>query len=495
MKKSDAQLEQDYLRLHPASIVFFMIRGVKELYALLPLLTILYVNVSKAIGKITTLFLVIAIAVVYLILSASLSWYFYQYRVESGALLVKQGVWKKTKTWISKERIQSINTSEHVIDRIFGLVQLQVETAGGSKPEAILSSISLAEAARISAVLEYDAGNLVDAESSRTEAQAVATMDEPKMTLSSKRLFLHSSLSSKFGVALVLISGLWQVWDDWFKSSDIFSIFAAWLGESWKIMIVIFILLFAWVAAIFLSYLTDYNFSLRLHDHKLIIERGLLEKKQVTLTSRRIQAIHMIKYPLKRLFGWVSVRAILAGITENKDKTTVLFPMVNKNKVEDMLHQFVQAYEIPQEWNKLTTKARRYHIFMPFLFSSIVVIPAIAFIPSPYGWFALLLPVLVSLYGLLAYKQTAWAVGQDHIAIQYGAFSHHHVIVPRRRIQWQRMTQTPFQARRGIASLSIALTSGKGPSIYAIRYAPEAEVRRIQDWLSREKRREELKHE
>ena len=52
--------------------------------------------------------------------------------------------------YISLERIQTVNTSEGIFQRIFGLVRVQIETAGGTDgPEVSLTAITKAEAEQL----------------------------------------------------------------------------------------------------------------------------------------------------------------------------------------------------------------------------------------------------------------------------------------------------------------------------------------------------------
>ncbi len=61
-----------------------------------------------------------------------LAWRRFTYRMEDDEFRVESGVITKKKKYISLERIQTVNTSEGIFQRIFGLVRVQIETAGGT---------------------------------------------------------------------------------------------------------------------------------------------------------------------------------------------------------------------------------------------------------------------------------------------------------------------------------------------------------------------------
>ena len=59
-------------------------------------------------------------------------------------------VFVRKNRYIRFERIHSVDVSEGIIQRLFGLVKVNIETAGGSKAEAVLSAIRKEEAERLS---------------------------------------------------------------------------------------------------------------------------------------------------------------------------------------------------------------------------------------------------------------------------------------------------------------------------------------------------------
>lgn len=121
-------------RLHPVSILYFLIHSGKELAGLLPLIPFCIFLIHRVFGKeidrIVLTACVIAAAAVMLIVFAWLRWRRFVYRVEDGVLYMEHGLWVRRKLWITKERIQSLNITVSLYDRMFGLVRLEMETSG-----------------------------------------------------------------------------------------------------------------------------------------------------------------------------------------------------------------------------------------------------------------------------------------------------------------------------------------------------------------------------
>src|SRR5690606_28173154 len=80
-----------------------------------------------------------------------------EYWFEDDELRIESGLFVKKKRYIPFDRIQSLDYTEGIFHRPFGLVKVKVETAGGSsmkKAEGELTAITKAAADRIKIELE-----------------------------------------------------------------------------------------------------------------------------------------------------------------------------------------------------------------------------------------------------------------------------------------------------------------------------------------------------
>ncbi len=85
-----------------------------------------------------------------------LSWIRFTYAVEEDRLVVRKGVWQREVRTIYRSRIHSVNVEQPLLQRMFGVVRVSVETAsgGGIEPEAIFEALSRKEAAVIRRLTE-----------------------------------------------------------------------------------------------------------------------------------------------------------------------------------------------------------------------------------------------------------------------------------------------------------------------------------------------------
>lgn len=92
----------------------------------------------------------------FLIVHAFLQWLRFTYRIEDGEFRIESGVFVRKKRYIKLGRIHSIDISEGIIQRIFRLVKVNIETAGGTQADAVLSAISKRDAERINAFISAE---------------------------------------------------------------------------------------------------------------------------------------------------------------------------------------------------------------------------------------------------------------------------------------------------------------------------------------------------
>ncbi len=149
--------------------------------------------------------------------STGLRYVFYlseqELRLEYGVLIRKQ-------RYIPFERIQSVQISAGILQRMFGLVKVQVETAGaGNKAEFVLAALSRQKAEALREILQAG-GNITD----RAE-EAPAGIE---YHLSTRALLLLASTSNGIGVAISALLVIVSQLDDFFCPTK-------YLGKNWPI--------------------------------------------------------------------------------------------------------------------------------------------------------------------------------------------------------------------------------------------------------------------
>src|SRR5690625_198609 len=133
-------------RLHPTAMIFKMLEMIKDsILGLLPLAVLIFRD-----GFFSYIFLILIGIAVIMIISSVVYWLRFTYEVKDDEIRIEQGLFVRKKRYISKNRIQSIDLTQSVIHRIFGLTKVQIETAGSDRDvDASLSSVQRVEGERI----------------------------------------------------------------------------------------------------------------------------------------------------------------------------------------------------------------------------------------------------------------------------------------------------------------------------------------------------------
>src|SRR5690554_5322064 len=144
------------MRLHPVTIISNALKFLREW--LVPLLILIIFGKRGEEATSWDFFfstILPLLILVFTIVEGVFSWWRFSYRLEEGELRIEQGVFLRKKRYIPFERIQSISISQGIVQRIFGLVKLNVETAGGGlgETEAELTAITREEAKRIENII------------------------------------------------------------------------------------------------------------------------------------------------------------------------------------------------------------------------------------------------------------------------------------------------------------------------------------------------------
>ncbi|ANF95364.1 PH domain-containing protein [Paenibacillus bovis] len=145
-------------RMHPLYIAFAVLRTVKNLAFLLILAA---VRILSGDGLSASVYWTIGGFVLLLLLSGLYqigTWRRFTYHEEEDRFVIQSGLLQRREKAIYYSRIHSVSIDQPLIQRLLGVVQLKIETPGGSSDgDAVLEVLSAAEAERLQQMLEQAA--------------------------------------------------------------------------------------------------------------------------------------------------------------------------------------------------------------------------------------------------------------------------------------------------------------------------------------------------
>ncbi|XOK62044.1 PH domain-containing protein [Paenibacillus elgii] len=482
MKTSSVKTSEG--RLHPFAAVLVSLQIVKGL--IVPLLVIFLSKHSRS-GSSTPLYFQVGWSLVALagsVVWGFLSWRRFRYEVSDEQLKVTQGVFVQKKTFIPLERIQSVDVTEGVLHRLFGLVRVEVQTAGGQKPEAVFSALARGDAARLRSMLEPGKA---------PQAQGQPGSEPAKLRLTYKlpagSLFIAALTTGGFGVSVSLLAAVMGKLDELFPDFHVYRYLWNALDAAMIPLFALGILLVAWMIATIVSVLKFANFTITRKENKLLLTRGLLERRQVTVPLRRIQAIRIVEEPLWQLFGYSALYAETVGYGAQKGENAHLFPLLRNREIGEFVKRMTPQFEVPASLKHHALPRRALWCYMLPIPLVLALGAAAAGLIAPWAYAGLLLCPLVMIWQWWRCRSAGWSGEGRMLVLRFRRLAKTTAVIPLSRVQSVSVEIGPLQRRLGLSTLQIAVASGGRGAFFRLAGLPEQEARELARWyMDRNKR-------
>lgn len=403
---------------------------------------------------------VLAVVGALLVAIAIASWWSTTYEVGGDILRVRSGVLRRTVDTIPISRITALDARRGVVQRVFGVWEVRVQTPGdGEGSTATLTCLTERSLAELRAAL---AQGRADAIHPAADAGGAA----PLAMLSTRMLLLATVTGVSIPLLLAGAGVAWSRLRDVIGDDRMRSIDQALLGRgSGPIVILVGLALLALLIGTVLAALRLARFTLVRDGDRLRTTRGLLSQRSDTILVDRVQAIRIVEGFWRRMLGYCSLEAEVAGI---RDGTTdrALFPLLRTATAERLV-----ALALPElRWvttplRPVPRRARRRYFTAPVAVAAVLTAALLLVL---HGWWMALAGVPIPAAALVAAAQardTGWAVDAATVTIRWRRVLSRHTVIARvRRVQLTRTGASVFARRAGLATLAVALSSGRSAS-------------------------------
>lgn len=409
------------------------------------------------------------------------SWLRFTYRVDGDELQIKKGVFVRKELYLTKDRIQVIDITEGLLQRIFGLVKVEVKSAGSGTEGATISAITRGEALELRTLLRGESTPKVEKIEEELEE---AKKEVLTWKLSGRDLFLAALTSGNFGLIASILGAISGQLDQFITEENINYIFdqIPGLGNTSVfvgIMIIIFVVsyIFSFIGVIF-QYA---DFKVEKMNNELHITSGLLERKHTTVPFDRIQALRFVEGIFREPFGYGMLFVESAGFQQkNTERSIVLAPFIKKEKLEYFFNEFIEDYEEPE--TKITPPKRA---FLRYLrrpnYLLLMTVPIIWWFWE-LGWvfFGFLIPA--TFLGWLRFNDAVLSINEHTLKLQYRILAKRTAFVKKKRAQVSELTVNPFQSYKKLASINVTAASGAGGKVFSITDIDNEEAYKILKW-------------
>ncbi|WP_137744399.1 PH domain-containing protein [Robertmurraya siralis] len=476
-------------RLHPITAMLNALKMFKEL--IIPFLLIVVFG-SRGSGM--GLLPLIGVGVVLLIIIASgiISWLRYTYRIEENELRIEYGLFVRKKRYIPFERIQSLDFSEGLLHRPLGLVKVKVETAGsnGLEAEAVLTAITKNEANEIHDILQKSRANgRIDPS---LEAEDVPELEEEVLyKITMKELLLLASTSGGVGVVISAVFAFIFQFEEIIPYETVFHEIKEIISSGVVFVSILVFLGFAlaWIVAVVGMILKYGNFILKKVDDDLIITRGLLEKRQLTIPLNRIQGIRISENLLRQPLGYASVYIESAGgsVGDTEGSSANILPFIKKTRIRDIIEENIPGYIVSNEVTPAPKRALKRYIIRGTLIL-IPVVPICLYFFQLWGLLTLVFLPFLALWGYLCYRDAGWHLEGNQLKLSYRSIVKNTVLMQKNKIQSLSMKESHFQRKRDLATIGATVMSGLSGAGGSVVDLEEEDVLTIYHWYSRDEK-------
>ena len=440
-------------RLHRAAIAVLALGALRE--AAFPIVILLGASLAgrgldTAALQRSGLYLVLGVGIA--TLTGYLRWRSTSYSVDEQGVHYRTGIVSTKQTTVPLGRIQGLDTVAGPVQRLFGVVALHVQSAGGgAKGEIVLEAVGPTAVERVR-----------EAVGSRRPGAAAEDHPMPERRLGRRELVIGALTAGQLGVILPALAASTQLFGNAISSERDIEDATRLLPDTpggWELALAA-LLAVAWGLSAIGSIVSFAGFAVARDGDRLRIRRGLLQRSDAVVPVRRIHAVRVVEGVLRRPFGLAALRLEVAGYAEERSAARTLFPLLRRHEVAAFLAELLpELADEPDGLAAPPARAARRYVLPPALAGAVAGAAACLLVPAAAPWPLLAAPGL-ALNGWWSFRAAGWRLRDGRLALRSRTLARTTLLTPAARLQQHATAQNPFQRRAGLADLAVAV--GKG---------------------------------
>ncbi len=406
------------------------------------------------------------------------------YELTDGEIKCQRGVLFKKAAVLPYANIHSVNKKQSLFQKWFGIAELKVDS--GATGKAFAAEITILEDTAVvdrlmAEIKARQGGTPLPAE----DAPAVCEVRENLYQFPSKLKVVYSLLSMcGAALAIVFIGGL-AVTAVHLLSPLIHFVTEEGLGPVafaavLSLLALVVVSALSLVGSLLSAFVAYHNFQIQKTGDDIEISYGLFVRQTNTFKLSRVKAIKILRGPVKRLFGFVTVQIEVVGYgvetgSGKSDETEnaghgILFPLCGRKQVAAMLETILPGYA-PSPiahtsgsygafvlWGLVwAAVATGYSVAVSTVLLLLFSAPATAFTVSLWlhavGWGIAAIVILI--VGALQWNSAGLAILDNTLTLQNGGFIRRTTVINASNVVALENITTPCRQKRGIYTYKI----------------------------------------
>lgn len=415
-----------------------------------------------------TFFLIVVGIVAYL---KYLNFTFYlDYKNEE--FVINEGILNKTKTIIQLNKIQQVNINQSLLQRLIGVYELDVDTAGSNKKEGNIKAISHLLALGLKARLmeNEQVDNYTD--SPEVVSDVIDAEAHPFISISFLSLLkvgITSNYVKSLGLILAFFATVFENSKNFISQYDFDDEkIDAYLDKSsiiQSVAIITFLLLSSVLIINLVRVVFRYfDYKIARQNGSLLLSFGLLSTKSTIIKPEKVQIVTVTRNFFQKKMNILELKIKQATSGEKEDRKSVIeIPGCNEMESVEILK--LLFLKTPEKGMMLKPNYRKL-VFSIFLS---IVLPLAAYFAfanyiEPRFWdYAYLVPLYVFFVGSIVffgYKNNRLFINDDFIIKQSGAWDVDNIIIEPGKIQAVTTSQLFWHKSADIGSITIHTAGG-----------------------------------
>lgn len=458
---------------HKFTIFSEIFREIKS--GIIPIFILLISADSKFLNKYGGSYVVILVAVVFLLLVigfAILKWNNNIYCIQDEGIYIKHGILEVHERTVPFAQVHTADISSSLVQRLFNVNKLDIDTAGGKATESEISILlSKQEALRLKSIIFKENKN-------RDEVGIILESNTEEFNTSLKDLIVMASMSSNMLAGIFIIVAFYFNIEDkvpnTFKrrveafSGNLIKDISSTSMIRFIVCLILVVLLISWSVSVIIAVIKYYRFTVIREEDNIKLSYGLFNKKEVTIPVKRIQSITIVEGVIKKSFGYFSLNVDTIGYGKDKGESTMLCPIAKKKVLDKFFHDILPEMNITYDLVKSPKKALKGFILFRIL-DDLIIMSIIAFF-APYGQFIFILLPFIVIWNYIRFMDNGIYYSNDFIVMRYRRLGRETVIILKECIQSIEKTQNIFQKRKSVAKYKVNIAGDVLGKSYTVGY-------------------------
>lgn len=395
---------------------------------------------------------------------------------ENEEFIITDGVFNKTKTAIQLRKIQQVNINQSFIQKLVGVYELDVDTAGSNKKEGAIKAIShelalelkfrLLENEAIKSVIGNEKTSLEETEQKLFEAA------HPFIKISFLSL-LKVGITSNYGRSIALLVIFFStIYENFQNFGDESNVYKEKVGSYidknlvLQTILISILLLFGVVLVVNVIRIVFkyYDYKITRQKGSLLLSFGLLNTKSTIIKPEKVQITTVKRNYFQKKMGILELKIKQATSGEKEESKSVIeIPGCSEAERNSILK--LLFHKIPEKGLMLQPNFRKL-VFSIFL---TIGLPLLGFIAVGY-WlepivfeYNYVVPIYLIFIGLIQYfkfKNNRLFIHENFIIKQSGAWDVNNDIIEPSKIQAITTSQLFWHKKLNIGSIKLHTAGG-----------------------------------